>query len=71
MKRLVLLLLSSLMIAFTWYPMAEARTSSQSEFRGVWIASVTNIDWPSNPYLSAEEQKNEFITILEESKKWG
>lgn len=71
MKRLVLLLLSSLMIAFTWYPMAEARTSSQSEFRGVWIASVTNIDWPSNPYLSAEEQKNEFITILEESKKMG
>src|SRR5450756_691406 len=25
------------------------------EFRGVWIASVQNIDWPSQPGLSTQE----------------
>jgi hypothetical protein len=35
------------------------------EFRGVWVASVINIDWPSKPGLSNEAQKNEFITLLD------
>lgn len=71
MQRFSLILLLSLIIAFTWYPAAEAHTLKQSEFRAVWISSVTNIDWPSSPYLSSEEQKAEFIDILEESKKMG
>jgi len=28
------------------------------EFRGVWIASVANINWPSRNNLSVEQQKN-------------
>lgn len=35
------------------------------EFRGVWIATVNNIDWPSKPGLSSEQQKAEFIKILD------
>ncbi len=27
------------------------------EFRAVWVATVANIDWPSKPGLSADEQK--------------
>ena len=27
------------------------------EFRGVWIATVENIDWPSKPGLPADQQK--------------
>jgi uncharacterized lipoprotein YddW (UPF0748 family) len=27
------------------------------EFRGVWIATVSNIDWPSRKDLSTEQQK--------------
>ena len=35
------------------------------EFRGVWIATVANIDWPSRPGLSTEEQKKELVRILD------
>lgn len=38
------------------------------EFRGVWVASVTNIDWPSKPGLSAFEQQAELIAILDRSR---
>jgi len=35
------------------------------EFRGAWVASVANIDWPSKPGLSAWQQKSELIAILD------
>jgi uncharacterized lipoprotein YddW (UPF0748 family) len=35
------------------------------EFRGVWVASVDNIDWPSAPGLSSREQQQELIAILD------
>jgi uncharacterized lipoprotein YddW (UPF0748 family) len=34
------------------------------EFRGVWVASVVNIDWPSSKNLSTQQQKEEFIKLL-------
>lgn len=34
------------------------------EFRGAWVASVANIDWPSKPGLSTWEQQAELIAIL-------
>jgi uncharacterized lipoprotein YddW (UPF0748 family) len=34
------------------------------EFRAAWIASVANINWPSQPGLSTEEQKAEAIDLL-------
>src|SRR3954462_1633106 len=34
------------------------------EFRGLWIATVGNIDWPSKPGLSTGQQKAELISIL-------
>jgi uncharacterized lipoprotein YddW (UPF0748 family) len=37
----------------------------QREFRGVWVATVANIDWPSKPGLSADAQKKEFVGILD------
>ncbi|NER36254.1 MAG: family 10 glycosylhydrolase [Oscillatoria sp. SIO1A7] len=36
----------------------------QREFRGVWAASVANIDWPSRKNLSVQQQKAELIGIL-------
>src|SRR4029078_11952070 len=41
------------------------------EFRAVWIATVTNIDWPSSKYLTAEQQKQQFIDILNEQRRIG
>lgn len=35
------------------------------EFRGVWIASVANIDWPSAPGLSTADQQRELRTLLD------
>ncbi len=35
------------------------------EFRGAWVATVANIDWPSKPGLSVSEQKAELITLLD------
>ena len=35
------------------------------EFRGVWIATVANIDWPSRVGLSAEQQKRELLALLD------
>jgi uncharacterized lipoprotein YddW (UPF0748 family) len=35
------------------------------EFRGVWVATVGNIDWPSRPGLSTADQQAELITLLD------
>lgn len=37
--------------------------------RAVWIATVTNLDWPSKKGLSTEEQKAEMITLLNELER--
>lgn len=37
----------------------------EREFRGAWVATVTNIDWPSKPGLSTEQQQREAISILD------
>jgi uncharacterized lipoprotein YddW (UPF0748 family) len=37
------------------------------EFRGAWIATVGNIDWPSKPGLTAEKQKAELTAILDKA----
>src|SRR5690554_1436658 len=39
------------------------------EFRGAWIASVANINWPSKKGLSTEQQKTEAIHILDVLKE--
>lgn len=35
------------------------------QLRGVWIASVSNINWPSAPGLTAEQQRTELTTMLD------
>src|SRR5436190_4644326 len=39
------------------------------EFRGLWSATVGNIDWPSKPGLSTAQQKAELISILDHAAK--
>jgi Uncharacterized protein conserved in bacteria len=38
------------------------------EFRGLWVATVGNIDWPSKPGLSTAAQKAELISLLDRAK---
>ena len=35
------------------------------EFRGVWVASVNNGQWPSAPGLPVDQQKKEMYDILD------
>ncbi|WP_192820947.1 glycoside hydrolase family 10 protein [Rufibacter sp. LB8] len=36
-----------------------------SEFRAAWVATVANINWPSKPGLSTQEQQREAIELLD------
>ncbi|MGA2748669.1 MAG: family 10 glycosylhydrolase [Verrucomicrobiota bacterium] len=39
----------------------------EREFRGLWVATVNNIDWPSRRGLSARQQKEELIELLDQA----
>jgi uncharacterized lipoprotein YddW (UPF0748 family) len=39
------------------------------EFRGVWVATVSNMDWPSKPGLPVATQKAELTDILDRAVK--
>lgn len=41
------------------------------EFRGAWIATMANIDWPSAPGLSTERQQAEITAMLDSLKALG
>ncbi|BAZ82821.1 family 10 glycosylhydrolase [Sphaerospermopsis kisseleviana CS-549] len=42
------------------------RVSHNREFRGAWITTVWNSDWPSKPGLSVEQQKTELLQIIQQ-----
>ena len=48
---------------------ADAPPPLKREFRGVWVATVGNIDWPSKPGLPAEKQKAELLAILDKARE--
>jgi uncharacterized lipoprotein YddW (UPF0748 family) len=50
---------------------AVSQNPRNYEFRGVWVASVDNIDWPSSKNLSVEAQKAEFIKLLDMHQQNG
>lgn len=41
------------------------------EFRGAWIATVVNYDWPAKPGLSTSEQQSQLLALLDELKISG
>jgi len=46
---------------------AETLPPVPREFRAAWIATVANIDWPSEPGLSVAEQKAELRRMLDQA----
>ncbi|MFN3793653.1 MAG: glycoside hydrolase family 10 protein [Chitinophagaceae bacterium] len=66
MKQLLLSTLFSLLLTAL-----SAQQNPNYEFRGVWVATVENIDWPSKKGLSVEEQKAEYIRMLEMHQRNG
>lgn len=43
----------------------QAPKAVAADFRGMWVASVQNVDWPSESGLSAAEQRAELIGLLD------
>jgi uncharacterized lipoprotein YddW (UPF0748 family) len=50
---------------YTYEPASVSVPRPQREFRGAWIATVANIDWPSIPTLTTAQQKTELIALLD------
>ena len=49
----------------TLQPLSYRLPEMPREFRGVWIATVANIDWPISSVDSWEKQKRDFIGLLD------
>ena len=62
-----LFLISALLIFMT----CSAQQKPKREFRGVWVATLTNIDWPDQAVVSSESQKASFIKLLDMHKRNG
>jgi uncharacterized lipoprotein YddW (UPF0748 family) len=62
-----------LAIAFFFFCIFVADVSAQNkpEFRGVWVATVSNIDWPSAGNYNPDSQRVEFIRLLDMHKANG
>ncbi len=67
MKRFLFCILIFFIIACS----QKINAQPKYEFRGVWVATVDNIDFPSTKYLSSESQKAEFIKLLDMHKRNG
>src|ERR1700753_3035019 len=55
--------------AANYQPSTIAPPPLAREFRGVWVATVANIDWPSKPGLSVAQQKIELISLLSRAQQ--
>jgi uncharacterized lipoprotein YddW (UPF0748 family) len=52
-------------------PTDTAAPPVQREMRGLWIATVANIDWPSSKTLPLAQQKAELVDILDRARAAG
>ena len=59
-----------LLIANSLLPVAVF-SQAKPEFRGVWVATVDNIDWPSRGNFNSDSQKVEFIRLLDMHQRNG
>jgi uncharacterized lipoprotein YddW (UPF0748 family) len=47
----------------------DAPPAVEREFRGVWVAAVSNMDWPSRPGLPVDSQKAELVRMLDRARE--
>jgi uncharacterized lipoprotein YddW (UPF0748 family) len=64
------ILISSFILIFSSL-LANAQVKLAQEFRGVWIATVDNIDWPQRNQFNVDSQKADFIKQLDLHKANG
>jgi len=59
------LMISGQLLAEGYGPSQKTPPPVQRELRGVWVASVGNIDWPSTNGLTTAQQKAELLALLD------
>ena len=59
------------MLAFVCTIFRTTNAQPKYEFRGVWVATVDNIDFPSNKFLNSFNQRAEFVNLLDMHKRNG
>lgn len=65
-----LILFILFLLFFGWNGNSQEKTiHPKNEFRGVWIATVVNIDWPKTNNDSVDKEKADYLEILETYKK--
>lgn len=69
MGTLVAMIMGTMALVYGNDTMAQAEAATKEEMRGVWVASVYNIDYPSKTGLTTKQLKQEIITILDNVKK--
>ncbi len=65
MKQIFTFLFISLFFCYT------KAQNPKREFRGAWIATVGNIDYPTSKTLTSAQQQAEFIKLLDQHKQAG
>ncbi|MEM6892469.1 MAG: family 10 glycosylhydrolase [Bacteroidota bacterium] len=64
MKQSLFLLLGTLVLS-SCISSKYSKSAPETEFRGVWIATVVNIDWPKHPEDAIAKKKQDFLEILD------
>jgi uncharacterized lipoprotein YddW (UPF0748 family) len=49
----------------------QAKEYPKREMRAIWIATVANIDWPSEPGLSVDMQQSEMVELFDLAKEYN
>jgi len=67
MRFLLLLLLTAISLHAADYRPSngDQPPMPRREFRGAWVASVWNVDWPSKPGLTPAKQRAELLSLLD------
>ncbi|MEO7119868.1 MAG: family 10 glycosylhydrolase [Ginsengibacter sp.] len=63
--------LLSTLIIFSITLLQKSIAQPKYEFRGVWVATVDNIDFPSDRFLNSFNQRAEFVSLLDMNKRNG
>src|ERR1700688_2658983 len=59
------------LLSFSFAFFQKINAQPKYEFRGVWVATVDNIDFPSTKFINTDSQKTEFIGLLDMNKRNG
>jgi uncharacterized lipoprotein YddW (UPF0748 family) len=70
--RLLLLATLGLALSASLHPaLAQTAEPPKYEFRGAWIATVINLDWPTSPTSTPEAQRDQLVFLLDILKEAG